>query len=49
MPKGGPESLGFSQKSNHSTDLYSKTREKVLAFLGANPETHTSWSCRKTR
>ena len=32
---------GFSQKSDHSTDLYNETREKVLGFLGADPETHT--------
>lgn len=32
---------GFSQKSNHSTDIYNKTRDKVLDFLGADPEFYT--------
>ena len=32
---------GFSQKSDHSTELYTATREKVLSFLGADPETYT--------
>lgn len=28
---------GFSQKSDHSAEVYSSTREKVLSFLGADP------------
>ncbi|MDO4532134.1 MAG: aminotransferase class V-fold PLP-dependent enzyme [Coriobacteriia bacterium] len=32
---------GFSQKSDHSTELYEATREKALSFLGADPETYT--------
>lgn len=32
---------GFSQKSNHSTDVYNSTRDKVLQFLGADPEFYT--------
>jgi len=32
---------GFAQKSDHSTDVYTKTRDKVLAFVGADPEVHT--------
>ena len=32
---------GFSQKSDHSTDLYNATREQVLSFVGADPETYT--------
>ncbi len=29
---------GYSQKSDHSTDVYTKTRDKVLAFVGVDPE-----------
>ena len=32
---------GFSQKSNHSTDLYNEIREQVLAFVGADPKLYT--------
>ena len=32
---------GFSQKSNHSTDLYNDTREVVLDFVGADPNIYT--------
>ena len=32
---------GFSQKSNHSTDLYLETRDTVLDFLGADPDYYT--------
>ena len=32
---------GFSQKSDHSTDLYNATRDTVLEFLGADPERYT--------
>ncbi len=32
---------GFSQKSNHSTDIYNSVRDKVLDFLGADPEFYT--------
>ena len=32
---------GSSQKSDISSDVYEQTREKVLAFLGADPETYT--------
>ncbi len=31
---------GFSQKSDHSTALYNDTRDKVLSFVGADPETY---------
>ena len=31
---------GFSQKSDHSTDLYNAVRDKVLSFVGADPETY---------
>lgn len=32
---------GFSQKSNHSTDVYNQVREKVLNFLGAKDDAGT--------
>ena len=32
---------GFSQKSDHSTDVYAETRDKVLAFVGVDPEDYT--------
>lgn len=33
---------GFSQKSNHSTELYQNTRSKVLDFVSADP---TKYNC----
>ena len=39
---------GFSQKSNISTDLYNSTREKVLEFVGADPETYTCFYVNNT-
>ncbi|MBQ9673091.1 MAG: aminotransferase class V-fold PLP-dependent enzyme [Ruminococcus sp.] len=32
---------GFSQKSNHSTDVYNSVRDKVLDFFTADPELYT--------
>ena len=39
---------GFSAKSDHSTDLYNATREKVLDFLGADPERYTCFYVNNT-
>ncbi len=39
---------GFSQKSDHSTDLYNATREKVLNFVGADPESYTCFYVNNT-
>ena len=39
---------GFSQKSNYSTDLYNSTRDKVLGFVGADPETYTCFYVNNT-
>ena len=39
---------GFSQKSNHSTDLYNKTRDKVLDFVGADKEKYTCFYVNNT-
>ena len=39
---------GFSQKSNHSTDVYNNTRDKVLEFLTADPEFYTCFYVNST-
>ncbi len=39
---------GFSQKSNHSTDIYNSVRDKVLEFLGADPEFYTCFYTNST-
>ncbi len=39
---------GFSQKSNHSTDLYNSTRDKVLNFVGADPDAYTCFYVNNT-
>lgn len=41
---------GFSQKSNHSTDLYNQVRDKVLNFVGAEDgeETYTCFYVNNT-
>ena len=39
---------GFSQKSNHSTDLYNSTRDKVLEFVGADPDSYTCFYVNNT-
>ena len=39
---------GFSQKSNHSTDLYMETRETVMNFLGADIDTYTCFYVNST-
>lgn len=39
---------GFSQKSNHSTDLYNSTRDKVLQFVGADPDSYTCFYVNNT-
>ena len=39
---------GFSQKSNHSTDLYMETRETVMNFLGADTDTYTCFYVNST-
>ena len=41
LKKYGSIGRGFSPKSNYSTDLYNDTRDKVLEFLGADPERYT--------
>ena len=32
---------GYSPKSDHSTELYNETRDKVIDFVGADPELYT--------
>ncbi len=39
---------GFSQKSNHSTDVYNATRDKVLDFFSADPELYTCFYVNST-
>ena len=39
---------GYSQKSNHSTDVYNSVRDKVIQFLGADPETYTCFYTNST-
>jgi selenocysteine lyase/cysteine desulfurase len=39
---------GFSQKSNHSTDVYNSVRDKVLDFLEADPEQYTCFYTNST-
>ena len=39
---------GFSQKSNHSTDVYLDTRDTVLNFLGADPDYYTCFYVNNT-
>ena len=41
LKKYGSIGRGFSPKSDYSTDLYNNTRDKVLEFVGADPETYT--------
>ena len=39
---------GFSQKATASDELYEATREKVLQFVGADPETYTCFYAANT-
>lgn len=39
---------GFSQKSNHSTDIYNSVRDKVLDFFTADPEFYTCFYVNST-
>ena len=39
---------GFSQKSNHSTDVYNSVRDKVLDFFTADPELYTCFYVNST-
>ncbi|MBR6230125.1 MAG: aminotransferase class V-fold PLP-dependent enzyme [Eubacterium sp.] len=48
MEMYGSIGRGFSQKSNHSTDIYNATRDKVIEFLGADPETYTCFYVNST-
>jgi selenocysteine lyase/cysteine desulfurase len=41
LKKYGSIGRGFSPKSDYSTDLYNNTRDKVLKFVGADPEKYT--------
>ena len=39
---------GFSQKSNHSTDVYNSVRDKVLDFFTADPDLYTCFYVNST-
>ena len=39
---------GFSQKSNHSTDVYMEARETVLNFVNADPDSYTCFYVNST-
>ncbi len=39
---------GFSQKSNHSTDVYNEVRQKVLDYVGADSEHYTCFYVNST-
>lgn len=41
LEKYGSIGRGFSPKSDYSTDLYNNTRDKVLEFVGADPDKYT--------
>ena len=41
LKKYGSIGRGFSPKSDYSTDLYNNTRDKVLEFIGADPDQYT--------
>lgn len=39
---------GFSKKSDYSTEIYNSTRDKVLKFVGADPEKYTCFYVNNT-
>ena len=48
MKMYGSIGRGFSQKSNHSTDVYQDARETVLNFVNADPEEYTCFYVNST-
>lgn len=48
LEKYGSIGRGFSPKSDHSTEVYEATREKVLEFVGADPENYTAFYVNNT-
>ena len=48
MKMYGSIGRGFSQKSNHSTDIYNETRDVVLNFLNADPDKYTCFYVNST-
>ncbi|MCR5793720.1 MAG: aminotransferase class V-fold PLP-dependent enzyme [Solobacterium sp.] len=48
MKMYGSIGRGFSLKSNHSTEIYNSTREKVLDFVGADPDNYTCFYVNNT-
>ncbi len=48
MKMYGSIGRGFSQKSNHSTDVYLETRDTVLNFVNADPNVYTCFFVNNT-
>lgn len=48
MKMYGSIGRGFSQKSNHSTDVYNETRDTVLEFVNADPNLYTCFYVNST-
>ncbi len=48
MKMYGSIGRGFSQKSNHSTDVYQDARETVLNFVNADPDEYTCFYVNST-
>lgn len=48
LEKYGSIGRGFSPKSDYSTDVYNSVRDKVLEFVGADPERYTAFYVNNT-
>ncbi len=48
LAKYGSIGRGYSLKSNYSTELYYETRDKVMEFVGADPELHLAFYVNNT-
>ena len=48
MEKYGSIGRGYSPKSDYTTDVYNSTRDKVMEFVGADPEKYTVFYCSNT-
>ncbi len=48
MKMYGSIGRGFSAKSNHSTDFFNETRQRVMRFVGADPEINTCFYVNST-
>ena len=48
MKMYGSIGRGFSAKSNHSTDIYMETRQRVMKFVNADPDINTCFYVNST-